>query len=130
MRKVEGPQEPNFVILTDSYGGGVPFAYPVHGKNGRVLKRAGKECAGRVSFMVAGEEQASSEFQSEFPADNSRQVKLRFKPKWHGFEKRPETPRSVGQVGLEQSVKFEQRLVVKDHVFDVPGSQLPSFKQY
>src|SRR5437660_12933464 len=52
MREMQVVGQADFVAFADAIGGGAPFADTVESENGRLVKRAGEERAGRMAFMM------------------------------------------------------------------------------
>jgi hypothetical protein len=65
--------------------------------------------------------------QNFLPKEVSQQ-ELFFQPHGHGGKKRLETPRRKTEVGFEEPLEFDKRLVIEHHVFEILDSD-PSFIQ-
>jgi hypothetical protein len=50
-------------------------------------------------------------------------VQLGFQPERHRHHEGSQSDRSIRQVGFEQTIKLEERLVVKDNVVELPRSK-------
>src|SRR6267378_4559991 len=61
-------------------------------------------------------------------ANQVRHPKLLFHPERQGFEKGTEAGGSVIEIGFQQTIEFQQRLVVEAHVIKIVGSEV-SFTQ-
>ena len=53
------------------------------------------------------------------PFQGGLQIELFLQPDRHGRDKGAEAPRRIGQVGLQQPLELDQRLVVEDDLIDI-----------
>ena len=79
----------------------------------------GKERAGRVRLVVLGEDVSACCSAVEASPDLARQVQLLLQPDGMRHEERPEAARRERQIGLEQALELQQRLVVEPDVVEL-----------
>ena len=107
------------VRVSDAVAGRGPFSDTVQCQNRGVLKRRGEERTGGVRLVVLGEGDALAIGAPESAPDLPGQVQLLREPLRHCVHERPEAARRVGQVGLEQALELQERLVVEPHIVEV-----------
>src|SRR5437899_11441539 len=113
MGKLQLPEQANLVALTDAEGGGAPLSHAVNGQDGRRIVRAWEKGAGGVAFVVVGEDQPRLARSLKALPESAAHVEFVLQPDRHGQTKAPEPGGRIGQVGLQQTVKLRQRLVVE-----------------
>ena len=101
--------------------GGGPLADAVHREDGGFVERGRKERARRVRLVVLGEDDLPLVASSEPLRDGARQVELLLRPQRHELQERPEAARRVRQVGLQQALELQERLVVEADVVELLG---------
>lgn len=109
---------------------------PVHRQHGRLTERGRIERGRRVGEMVLGEQEPSPprlafhvcRHRLELLLQEPLQEELFLEPDRHGCHERPPALRGEGEIGLQQALELEQRLVVEDHVIQVAQPEL-SFLQ-
>jgi hypothetical protein len=106
------------IAASSRHGCRSPFANAVHGEDHSFLKGRGEKRAGRVAQVVFGEEQAS--FGPETAIDLRECIgqelsleELLTHPKGDGHGERTDTARSECDVGLDQSLEFQEGLIVE-----------------
>ena len=107
------------IRVPDSVAGRGPLSDAVQCQDRGVLEGRGEERAGGVRLVVLGEGDALAIGAPEPATDLPGQVELLFEPLRHRVHERPEAARRVGQVGLEQPLELQERLVVEPHVVEV-----------
>jgi hypothetical protein len=114
-----GERDP--VALAGAEGRRRPFADAVQGEDRRALERRGEEGARGVGLVVLGEDEPAAEPAAQAAAQLPRQVELGLEPERHRPAERGEAPRRVGEVGLEQALELQDRLVVEADVVELGG---------
>ena len=69
--------------------------------------------------MVLGEHEALRVGRLQPAMHFAREIQLLLEPQWHRLQEGLESLRSVGEVRFEQTLEFEQRLVVEAHVVEL-----------
>ena len=101
MRKCDVVKQPETIAFANANGRCRPLADSVQGDDRRLVERTGEKCAGRVAFMMVGENQTGVHRPTETTAQGPAHVQLVLEPKWHGHTEAAETLRCVSQVGFE-----------------------------
>ena len=104
------------VATAAAHGGRGPFANAVHGEDGRLLEGTGKEGAGGVGLMVLAEDIALLIALSKPPIHLPGEPQFLSEPERHGQGEGAEAGGSKAQIGLEQTLKLEERLVVETDI--------------
>ncbi len=94
-----------------------PLAHPVHGEDRRLLERGGEEGARRVGLVVLGEQDLA--LVVEGVADLLIHVELVLDPQRPRLQERAEPGGHDAQVGLEDALELEKRLVVEANVCQI-----------
>jgi hypothetical protein len=76
-----------------------------------------------VRFVVLEEDVAAAVAAAQATIDLARRVQLLLEPVGKAHQEHLEAGRPVGEVGLEQAVELEQRLVVERHQIEIGGAQ-------
>lgn len=79
-----------------------------------------------MGFMVLREENGPAIVQL-FP-DKIRKPQLLLKPEGHGFKERPNSNGGVGEIGFQNPLKLDKRLVIEDDIVEVFDLNLPDLK--
>src|SRR5690606_1168969 len=87
------------------------------------FKWGGEEGAGGMRFVMLGEDELLAIVPAKVFSHLARQVELAAEPNGHRLGERNEARGSIRQVGFQQPLELEQRLVVETDVVDVGGSQ-------
>src|SRR5262249_51385536 len=116
------------IFCSLSAAGGGPFADAVKSQDRRLFERRGKECAGRVRFMMFREDDAFFVTAPQPGLDFAWQVQFLVQPQRHGLQERAKAARRIGKVSLQQSLELEQRLVVKTDVVELVDRQAGRFQ--
>ncbi len=95
---------------------------------GRLLERGRKERAGGVRLVVRHEHVAALVVARETPIQLARGVELLLQPQGQSHQEELEAARRVGDVGLEDAVELEERLVVEGDQVELAGGD-PAFLQ-
>jgi hypothetical protein len=111
MREAKLGHQLHPVALPDAPGGGGPLAHAVHGEEGCSRERRGEERRGGVRLVVLGKHDGAPV--PERPRDQVRHPELLAEPRGNGAHEGREPTRSNGQVGLENAIELEKRLVVE-----------------
>src|SRR5690348_6969943 len=124
MREVELPVDGEPVSRAQAERGGRPFADAVHGEDGRLPERRGKERAGGMAQVVLREEQArvplvAGPEGAELALEQRLLEELLAKPEWNGHRERAHPPRGKREVCLEQALELEEGFVVEGHEVDL-----------
>src|SRR6266851_2493768 len=129
-------EERDLVSFTDADRAGGPLANAVDGQDGSFFERRRVECAGCMTLVMIAEEQLPSELFSQLlrgafilfttclcqlSANQVGHPKLLLHPERQRFEKRTESGGRIIEVGFEQTVEFQQRLVIEAYVVQVFG---------
>ena len=112
------------VPRAETYGGGRPLADAVHGQDDGLLERGREEGARRMALVMLGKEQRSlpvvfggKVFQ--LTPEQRLLEELLSQPDGHGHGERAEASRGEGEVGLEEALELQERLVVEGDVVDL-----------
>ena len=99
-----------------------PLADAVHGEYGRILERRGIEGRGRVAQMVLAEQQLGAvELRRkllQFVREQALLEQLFLQPQRDRHLERAEAARRQRDIGLQQPLEFEERLVVEHDVVE------------
>ena len=101
-----------------------PFADPVHRQDQGVLERRGEEGRGGMAQMVLGEEELA--LPVEILLDLLQMIlQQRFleqllpQPERNRHAEAVEAPRRERQIGFQQALELQERLVIEGHVVDI-----------
>ena len=124
MREVQLFQHLQAVALAIAQRRGRPFADPVHRQDGGFLERRGEERRRRVTLVMFAEQQARLPVEVGLPllhlvAQQRLLEQLLLQPQRHGHAERREPARRIGEIGLEQPLELQERLVVEGHIIDI-----------
>ncbi len=119
MRKAELLEELDPVAAAARDARRRPLADAVEGEDRRLLEGRGEEGAGRVGLVVLGEDVAALVVAAEAAVELARRVELLLQPERQPHQEQLEAARRVGEVGLEQAVELQERLVVEGDVVEV-----------
>jgi hypothetical protein len=123
VREVQLPGDLQAGAAADADARRAPLADPVRGQDGRLLERRGEEGRGGVAQVVLGEQQPAvpavgPRHPGQGVAQHALLEQLLAQPDRHGEPERAEAARRERQVGLEQALELEERLLVEDDVVD------------
>ena len=132
MRKMDLLVDRQIVTLADRKRRGRPFANAVHRQHRRLFKGRGEECGSGVAQVMLGKQQPL--FPVDFLAemilqrvtDDGFLEELFFEPYRKRRHKAAKPARCEGEVGLEQSLELQKRLVVENDMIDIGGLE-PAF---
>src|SRR4051794_35975872 len=113
MRELQVTEQPQLIALASAQGGRAPLAHAVQSQNRRRFERTGKESAGRMTFMMIGENELRSPRRFEALSQGAPDVKLILQPNGHRQTEAGKTLRGKPEIGLQQTIKLHQRLVIK-----------------
>ena len=108
----------HLVAAADAETGGGPFADAVHRQDGRLLKGRWEECAGRMRFVVFGEDIPALVAVLQGLVHLAGQVQLLLQPDRQTRQELAEAPRGVSQIGFQQPLEFEQGLLIEHDVVE------------
>ena len=120
MGELELMTEFDMAAAADAETGAGPLPDTIEGEDGSLFERRREESRSSVRLVVLGEDNPTPVFAIELSTYFPRQVELLPHPQWHRLEKRPEAGRREGEVGLEDALELQKRLVVKADVIQVP----------
>jgi len=95
--------------------------HAVERQNGRLVVRRREERARRVRFVVFREDVSTAILASQGLVHDPRQEQLLPHPQRHAHQEELESTRRVRDVGLQQPLELQERLVVERHVVDLLG---------
>ena len=107
------------MALADADRGRRPLADAVHRHDRRVLERRRVERRGGVALVVLGEDVAVLRPRAEAAAQLAAHVQLLAEPDRHRLGERPQADRREREVGLEQPVELQDRLVIEGDEVEV-----------
>ena len=81
-----------------------------------------------MGFMVFGIDDLT--FIAQFFFYEVGNPKFLLDPDGHGFPKGHDTRRSIGEIALQQPLKFDEGLVVKGNVVEIPALIFAELRQY
>ncbi len=126
VQEPEAVREMNFlehvdrVAVPHAHHGGAPFADAVDGEHQSVVERGGVERAGGMRVMVLGEQQPLA---IECGIDRLQRFdqhllleQLFAEPDRHRLDERSKPARRIGEIGFQQALEFQERLVVEHHM--------------
>jgi hypothetical protein len=116
------------VAPADGRGGRRPLADAVHRQDHGLLERRREERARRMAQVVLAEQKISVPAAAdglEFLPQQVLEEKLFPQPQGNRHAEGAEPPRREGEIGLDQSLELEERLVVEHHMVDVPQGGPP-----
>ena len=113
------------VAAADAQAGRGPLAHAVEGQDRGLVERRGEERAGGVRLVVLGEDERRRYGRPSAPADHPRPTCSFSEPQRHGLAETSETRRGESEVGLQQPLELQQRLVVEADVIEVSGDRGP-----
>ena len=140
MRKVDFLQHGEVMPLAEAEGRGRPFADTVDGQHRRRLEGRGVKGAGRMALMMLGKQQSALEVLHLDPgvgvcgdlfqllAQEAFLEQLLLHPDRHGGAERLEAFRREGEIGLQEALELQERLVVERDMVDL-GQRQPAFRQ-
>ena len=102
------------------HGSRGPLSHSIHRDNGGLFKRRREEGAGSVGFVMLTKYIAML-LQPQFPIHFPAQMKLLSHPQWKCFAERSKASWCEVQVGLQESIKLDQRLFVEADVVQPVG---------
>src|SRR5207244_3680188 len=105
-------QDLELVAVPHAEGRRRPLADAVDREDGRLLPRARVEGRGGVRLVVLAVEERAL-VAPEGLADDRADPELLLEPHGHGLDEALEAPRSDPEVGLDDPLELEERLVVK-----------------
>src|SRR5262249_406354 len=117
-------QHGHVVATSEGERGGCPLAHTVHGEDGRALEGRGVEPACRMTEMMLGEEQSRVPsdrgfYRLEFANEERPLEELFLEPEGKCVTERGEASRDECEIRFEQSLEFQERLVVEGDVVDL-----------
>src|SRR5215475_5234777 len=113
MGEVEFMGEMNLVAFAVTDGRGGPLADAVDSKDCGRIERGREESAGGVGFVMLGEKDGS--FEAAVVGDVFAHPEFIAEPDRQSLQEGSKTARSVIEIGFEQALEFEKRLVVEDN---------------
>ena len=113
---MERLQQLDFFPAPDADARCIPLAHAIEREDRRLLEWRREKRRGRVGFVVPCEGDAFAKSAAERASDFFWKMEFRFQPKRHRPQKRPHAERCTREGGLQQAIKFPQRLVVKNHM--------------
>ena len=128
VREGDLAEELELVPLAHADGGGRPLAHAVEGQHGRLLEGRGVEGRRRVRLVVLGEEDLPGLADAALlqrVLDLGRDPQLLAQPEGHGHDVRAQPLGDDREIGLEDAVELEQRLVVEDDPVELPLAHAP-----
>ena len=132
MRKMDLLEDFEAVAVADRRRGGRPFADAVHGQHGGVVVGRGVERRRRVAQMMFAEQQpADVEIfgkLADLVAQQGLLKQLFLQPQRDRHLEGAEAARRHRDVGLQQPLEFEERLVVEHHVVEAVGGDAGFFQ--
>src|SRR5262249_35130195 len=128
MRKLKLLKQPQLVAFPDSQGSRAPFPDAIHSQDSGRIEWTGEKSAGRVAFVVIGEDGRDRPSAMEFLGQSPAHVQLVLEPERHGQAEALETRRGVSQVRLEKPIKLGQGLIVKSNIANLIGAQAGFFE--
>ena len=99
-----------------------PLADAVNRQDRRLVERRREERAGRMRLVVLGKDEAPLIAAAERLAHLPREMQLPLDPQRQRLPERSEPAGRVGEIGLEQPLELEQRLVVEGDVIELVGA--------
>ena len=124
MREMDLAVDVDRIAVAQAGRGRRPFADAVHGEDRRGLEGRGIEGAGGVRLVMLGEHQLAGDVDAghvarQVVAQHLALEELLARPHGEGGGKGAKAARGERQVGLEQALELQERLVVEDDVVDV-----------
>src|SRR5260221_7258357 len=111
MRKGQRRGDAGAVFLPDSPRRRRPLADAVHGEEGRLAERRGKECRTRVRLVVLGEDYWP--LVVELARNEVGHPQFLIEPDRHGLDERGQPARTEGEMRLEDALELDERLVLE-----------------
>jgi hypothetical protein len=121
VRKVQLVEQRDAIALPRADARRRPLAHAVECENRGLLERRWKKRAGRVRFVVFRKNEAPPVLPAQRVAQAAREVQLLPDPDGQRLSKRAEATRRVREIGLQQPVEFQERLVVKRDMVERAG---------
>ena len=121
VREAHLSDQANPVAAPHAVAGGGPFAHAVQRQDRGLLERRRKEGARGMRLVVLGEDEPPGVRAAQTAPQLARQIQLLAQPQRHRLEERPKPLRRVGEVGLEQALELQERLVVEADVVQLLG---------
>jgi hypothetical protein len=124
VREVDLLQHLELVALAVAQRRGRPFADAVHAEDRGLLIGRREERRGGMALVMLAEQQALLPVEVRLPllhlvAQQRLLEQLLLQPQRHGHAEGVEAARGEGEIGLEQPLELEERLVVEGDVVDV-----------
>ncbi len=117
------PDQLEGVAASHALGGRRPLADAVEGQDRGLLEGGGQERRRGVGLVVLGEEHLALE--PEALLELLGHPQLLPEPDRHGLGERRERAREGGQVGEEDPLELDERLVVEDHIVEIAHADAP-----
>ena len=112
VREVDRAEELELVALSHAVGRGRPLADAVDREHGRLVEGRGVERRGRVRLVVLSEEDLAL-VAGELLTNHGARVELLAQPHRHGLHELRDPLRRDAEVGLQDPLELEDRLVVE-----------------
>ena len=113
----------NAVVPPHPEAGRRPLADAVNREDGGLVERRREERARGMRLVMLGKHEAPAVSPAERLTHVAREVQLPFHPQRQRLAERLEPTRRVRQVGFEQALELEQRLVVERDVVEAVGAK-------
>src|SRR6266511_2769097 len=125
MREMQLAENIDLIALPPAEAGRRPFADAVDRQKGRLGKWRREESGGSMRLVMFREDDRTVVI--ELFADQFLHPDLFLDPNRNRFEERPKTERRAGKVGVQETIKFEKRFLVKGNKIQVanPQASLP-----
>ena len=124
MREMQLLEQRELVAAADRGRRRAPFADAVHGEHHRILERRGIERARRVAHVMLGEQEPVRAVEIRIdvlePAQQHVLLEQLFPdPDRDRHRERSEAARREAEIGFEQPLEFQERLLVEHDIIDV-----------
>src|SRR5207244_3458695 len=106
----------HLIVPASGKSGCAPFTDTINGQDRRFVERARKKRAGRVTLMMVGKNEPGFARSAKMLSKRAAHMELVFEPNGHRQAETFEAVRSVRQIGLQQTIKLGQGLVIKCNV--------------
>ena len=125
VRKADLVRQLDAVAASRAVGRRGPLADAVHRQDRRLLERRREERAGGVGFVMLREDDRLAVAPAQPTRDLARQAELLARPGGSEPDELPEPARRVGEVGFQQAVELQERLLVEADGIEVFRRELP-----
>ena len=111
------------VAPPDAPGRRRPLTDAVQGEHGRFVEGAREEGAGRVALVVIHEQERRARLLRQTAPDHAAHHQLFAEPDGHRHDEAADAARRERQLGLEQALEFQHRLVVEGDEVELLGAE-------